>query len=234
MRNTWNKIKNQYLSYFIVYVAKGLIRLLLKTCRIEVEGLEQFTNLVEHERGILMLWHNRLLILPEILRSKTPAHLIYRAFISQSRDGELLAILANSYQAGRTLRVSHNARHQALGKMIAQLKKGGEVMVITPDGPRGPRYQVKPGIVVAAKETAAYIIPLTWAANSFWQLKTWDKMILPKPFSCILVKFGESINIPKDSKKNLKEETILLQEVLKKLDTQAYSSILSNKDKWPK
>ncbi len=234
MREIWRKIKQRYAPYIIVYMTKGLLRLLLSTCRIEVEGLEQFISLATYKRSILMLWHNRLAILPEILRSHTPGHLIYRAFISQSRDGELLAILANSYEAGRTLRVPHNARHQALGKMIAQLKQGGEVMVITPDGPRGPRYQVKPGIIVAAKESSASIVPLTWAADRFWQLKTWDKLILPKPFSRILVKFGDPIYIPKESERFLKEETVRLQCILDELNSQICSSILPNQKKWPK
>ena len=69
---------------------------------------------------------------------------------------------------------------------------------MTPDGPRGPLYKVKPGIAMAAKEAQATIIPLTWDADHFWELKTWDKLKLPKPFTCIRVVLGDPIKVDQD------------------------------------
>ena len=95
-----------------------------------------------------------------------------------------------------------------------QTKKNNEIMVVTPDGPRGPIYQVKPGVVIAAREASACIVPITWSATRCWKLSTWDKLMLPKPFSTIHVKLGDSINIPKENKRNLKEEAKRLEEAL--------------------
>lgn len=194
IKEYWIYVKRNWLSYPFVYLAKAFLRLVLFTCRIEVQGVEELKRVASQDRCILMLWHNRLTILPEILLKNAP-QFIYCAFVSNSRDGELLAILANSYKHGRTLRVPHNARHQALSQMIKQLKQNHEVMIVTPDGPRGPRYQVKPGIVVAAQESSAYIIPFSWSANNFWQLKSWDQLRFPKPFTRIQATFGAPILI---------------------------------------
>lgn len=141
-----------------------------------------------------MLWHNRLAIIAEVLNKHAP-HFIYSAFISKSRDGEPLALLANSYKAGRAIRVSHNAKHQGLKMVIESLKTKEDIIVFTPDGPRGPRYKMKPGIVLAARESNAAIIPFSWSAKSYWTLKTWDKFMLPKPFTTLTITFGSPIMI---------------------------------------
>lgn len=189
----WRHIKYNYLPYPFAYAIKWALRIVLWTCRVEINGLDNLIQTAQQKRCILALWHNRLAIMPETLTKNAP-HLVYRAFVSKSHDGELLAILTHSYQKGRTLRVPYHTRHVALGQMISQLKQGSDVMIVTPDGPRGPRYQVKPGIVLAAREAAASVVPITWSANRFWQLNTWDRLMLPIPFSRIRVGIGEAIN----------------------------------------
>jgi lysophospholipid acyltransferase (LPLAT)-like uncharacterized protein len=225
-------IKNRILPHIIVYFAKMAMRVLLFTCKVEIEGLDQFVKTAKKERCMITLWHNRLAIMPEILK-KYASQFVYCAFISKSRDGELLAILAKSYTMGRTLRVSHNHRRKALNDLINQLKKGEEIMVVTPDGPRGPRYQVKAGAVIAAKEAEASIIPVSWSSSRFFQLKSWDKLMLPKPFSKIIVVFGDPLNLDKDS--NLVgEHKSLLKQSLLHLDIQVCAAVSSNSERWPK
>jgi lysophospholipid acyltransferase (LPLAT)-like uncharacterized protein len=194
LRHHWLKFKREQLALPIAYFAKFAMRLILKTCTIKVEGLPQFIETARKERCILALWHNRLGIVSEILYNYAP-QFIYTAFISQSRDGEPLAILAKSYKAGRVIRVPHQARHQALKQLIDKLRAGGEIIVFTPDGPRGPCYQVKPGILAAAKETKAVIVPFTWTADRFWELKSWDRFRIPKPFSKIQVNLSVPLRV---------------------------------------
>ncbi len=190
------------------------MRLLLFTCRFKLEGFDNFNRIASEKRCILMVWHNRLALVPEILTRFAPKHQ-YTAVISNSRDAEVLAILASSY-GGKTIRVPHNGRHQALRKMTQELQSGKEVIIITPDGPRGPPYQVKSGIVVAAKHSAAYIVPLSWTATRFWQLNTWDKMLIPKPFSTIRVTIGDGIQLNEELESE-SEATTLLQKALTNL-----------------
>lgn len=232
MSDLWRRFKRDYLPYPFVYLVKIYLRLLLRTCRIEIRGFEQFVEKASKERCILTLWHNRLSIISEVLYRYAP-QFIYCAVISRSRDGELLAILANSYKEGRTLRVPHDARHHALGKMISQLKHQNEVLVVTPDGPRGPRYKVKPGIIAAAEESTAAIVPFSWSANRFWQLSSWDKMLFPKPFSHVVICFGEPVYV-KEGKETLAESALRVQERLLELDEECCRAISTIKNTWPK
>lgn len=195
--SSWKNFRKHYLPYFIAYPAKWLMRLIYWSCSKSITGLDQFLLTASKNPCILMLWHNRLTMTAEILYKNAP-HFIYAAFISNSRDGEPLAILAESYTFGRVLRVPHNLRHGALNTMIKHLKEKQEVVLITPDGPRGPRYEIKPGIVMAAQESGAYIVPFSWEASKCWRLKTWDGMIIPKPFSKITITLGAPIKIDKE------------------------------------
>lgn len=204
------------MPYIIAYFGKYLVRLILFTCRVRVQGLQEFVHIAEKHQCILMLWHDRLVIVAEILRKNVP-QFIYTAFISKSCDGEALAIFSLSYRFGRVIRVSHCARHLALTQVIHNLKENREIMIMTPDGPKGPRHVVKPGIALASKESDAKIIPFSWSADKYWSLSTWDKMMIPKPFSKICVHFGDAISIQKDSENSLDDDVILLQKSMQEV-----------------
>lgn len=197
-KDHWITFKRKHLGTPIAYTAKYLLRILLWTCRFKVKGLETFVKTASQEACIVVLWHNRLAIVAEFFYRHAP-QFIYAAFVSKSRDGEPLARLATSYKVGRAIRVPHNARHQALKTAIEHLNTTKEIVLFTPDGPRGPAFQVKPGVVKAAQESGAAIIPFSWTASRFWQFKTWDQFMLPKPFSTIHVTLGTPVYIPKET-----------------------------------
>lgn len=198
----------------LAYGGKILLKLLTFTCRIEIEGIETFNKQAAEGNCILLLWHNRLMLVAAVFQKHSP-QFTYTAFISQSRDGEPLALFTNSYKNGRTIRVRHDAKHEALKEMIDRLKNSKEVLMVTPDGPRGPRYHVKPGVAMAAKDTSAKVFPFSWSADRFWQLNSWDKMILPKPFAKIHVTIGAPVILDSDSKE---ANSIILGNELKKAD----------------
>lgn len=198
IRHYWLKFKRDCLGYPIAILAKYAVRLILKTCRITIEGLPEFIDLIAKEKCIVALWHNRLAIISEILNKNASANNVFAAFISKSRDGEPLAILANSYKAGRALRVAHNAKHQALKQLIEGLNAREFVALFTPDGPKGPVYKVKPGLAMAAQETGAAVVPFSWDGDRYWELRSWDKFRIPKPFSNVSVSFGNAVRIAPD------------------------------------
>lgn len=228
----WRRLERKYILYPLVLLAKGIMRFTLWTCRIEIEGLSHLTQTAKRERCIIMLWHNRIAIMSEILAAYAP-HLIFCAFVSKSRDGEFLAVLAHTYSTGRALRVPYNTRHKALGTMISRLKLGKEVMIMTPDGPRGPRYSVKPGVVLAAKKSSAKIIALTWSSSHFWQISSWDKLILPKPFSTIRISLAAPRQISDDCA-NSSDEAMALQSALCTLDAKTCGAVSRDASNWPK
>lgn len=212
MRRRFQRFLSHYfIPRVLAYGGKILLKLLTFTWRIKVEGAENFLIHAKQGNCILLLWHNRLMLVAPVF-NKYSSDLIYTAFISQSRDGEPLALFTNSHKNGRTIRVRHNAKHEALKKMIDRLKNSQEILMLTPDGPRGPRYQVKPGIAMAAKETSAKIFPFSWSANRFWQLKSWDKMIFPKPFAKISVKIGSPVILNKEG--TIEQHSQILEKAL--------------------
>lgn len=217
MKKSWLQFKRRWFPFIFAYSAKMAVRLLLKTCRIKISGLDTFIKTAEKSPCMLLLWHNKLVLIPEILNKHAP-QFIYTAFISKSRDGDPLARLTESYTSGRALRVPHNARHIALNQVIESIKDKNEIAVITPDGPRGPCGIVKPGAILAARETNASIFPFSWQAKNFWQLKTWDQMKIPKPFTSIEVVFGEPLQLPKENPEDYEKEALSLKNALDFLD----------------
>ncbi len=189
--------QNRFVLGLAARLANSIIWLILKTCRIEVTGAEHLQG-GDGGKFILMLWHNRLTITPQLLHLVTPNR-SYAAVVSNSRDGQILAEMINRYPQGSLIRVPHDLRHEALRKMVKTLKENDAVPVITPDGPRGPKYKAKGGIAVAAKIAKARIVPLSWQANREWIFKTWDEMSLPKPFSKIKLVIGNPMDINEKS-----------------------------------
>lgn len=190
--------KSTLTARILIYPIRAFLWMLLKTCKYTVTGGENLQKSAKAGSSIIMLWHNHLpLIGPSILAAGQK--LSYCAFISNSKDGDIAAEYTTSYKMGSTIRVPHDSRDAALKTLISRLKLKRDVAIITPDGPRGPRHKIKPGIAIAAKETNASIIPFTWTCTNYWELKSWDKMQIPKPFSTIHAIFKTPVTLTKES-----------------------------------
>jgi len=196
-------------AFLISTLGKALMNLLLRSCSWEVSGAESFGEKSKGEKCLLALWHNRLAIAPYLLNRFVPNR-IFAALISKSRDGRLLEFFVNSYKNGRTIGVFHNSKHAALKSVIDHVEQKEWVVVMTPDGPRGPKYQLKPGLPSAAFETQAIVYVLDWSADSFWQLNSWDGLRIPKPFSKIRVNFKQALPIIPEQPYTLDEATSAL------------------------
>ena len=87
-------------------------------------------------------------------------------------------------------------------------------MVITPDGPRGPKHVIKPGAVYVARKSKAFLLPFSWSSSRSWKLKTWDQMEIPKPFSKVVCVFGEPFTVKesKEGKEKLAEAMLEVTE----------------------
>ena len=128
--------------------------------------------------------------------------------ISPSEDGDLLARLAllmgYSVIRGSTYKNSFTAARQ----LIAALKKNENIIVIA-DGSRGPRHKAQPGTVVLARITGSPLIPMTYNAKRKIQLDSWDRFLLPLPFTLCTLDFGKPILLPKDADKDTEGEKLL-------------------------
>jgi lysophospholipid acyltransferase (LPLAT)-like uncharacterized protein len=173
------------------YLLRPLLRLLQWSLRVEYVGAEDLqARWARGERAVLSFWHNRLLMLPIITRGQPVC-----IMVSQHRDGDLGTGLLNAW--GVTT-VRGSATRGAVGgflRLVDAYRRGNNLAVI-PDGPRGPRYVAKPGVVHLAKAVGAPIYPMAYAANRVRQLRSWDRLIVPLPFAHVVFAVGAPLMVP--------------------------------------
>ena len=135
--------------------------------------------------GIAILWHNRLFVAPEFYR-RYFRHRRLAALVSASRDGAWLAGLMERMGIRPVRGSRHKRGAQAVRELLEANREGYDVG-ITPDGSRGPIYDMKPGAVAVALKTGAPIVLLSFNFSRAWRLGSWDRFYLPVPFSRIEV-----------------------------------------------
>lgn len=158
-----------------------LLRLWGMSLRFEVSS-DDLQNVTKRDVPVaFVVWHNRLFLTPEIFRRYRGGRRLV-ALISASGDGAWLTAFFSliGMQAARGSS-SRLGREAAMALVDAQ--RAGHDIGITPDGPRGPCYELKPGVVIVPRRSGAPLLLIGGEFSSAWQLKSWDKFILPKPFS---------------------------------------------------
>jgi hypothetical protein len=166
------------------------LRLLAHTWRVTFEGEEHETKC--RDAGTPYLWafrHGRLLLAAWACRGRGIG-----VMVSQHGDGEIIAQLAaklgyETYRGSTT-----RGGNQALREMSRV--PGSQPLAITPDGPRGPDGSVQPGVVLLAQATERVVIPAGLAAVPAWRARSWDRLVVPKPFARIRVVYREPIRVP--------------------------------------
>jgi len=155
-------------------------------------------------------WHSELLISPQVYR-KLRKKQRTSAIIAQHYDGELVSKTL-SYFKINSLRGS--SRHGAKSVLINAIKaiKNGDTIMITPDGPRGPRYSMSDGAVALALRSNLPLMVVSYQPSSYWQMRSWDKFLIPKPFSHIDI-YHQVIYVDKMEKEKAKE--YLLEKMMK-------------------
>lgn len=166
----------------LVWLVGTLIRLWAMTLRFRLDEKTR-KGLAEPGPCVYMLWHNRLFFTPEIFRRfmRQPGRSMH-GLISGSKDGAILAGIFHTVGI-QPIRGSSSWRAtEALRSIVAVLKQGGDVG-ITPDGPRGPCYNLEAGALLAAKLGKTPLVLLGIAPGKSRRLKSWDRFYLPLPFS---------------------------------------------------
>jgi len=193
-----------------------LLKLLGRTLRFEIDDRVGIVGQPVAENYIGALWHNRLLIFPLVLRRFFPNR-HGAALISASHDGDLLSDAIHRFDYNVVRGSSSKLGASALLQLSDVLGNGGDV-VITPDGPRGPAYQLGPGIVFLAQKTSAQVLPLNMEYSSCWRLKSWDRFIIPRPFSKVRVIIGRLERIrPTSTDQEFEAERLRLQNAMMSL-----------------
>lgn len=147
----------------------------------------------ENKGAVFCLWHNRLFYLTYYVASRFYHNYPHVSVLaSQSRDGEKIANVIDVL-GGTVIRGSSSqGGRQALRQAVRQARQG-QALFLTPDGPRGPRYQVHDGIAFIARMAGQPVIPVTYGVSDYTQLDSWDRFVLPYPFTNGVVRFGDPI-----------------------------------------
>jgi len=172
------KFKHDLLHIIGLFVLSHAVDLLCKSLKITFKNTEVVNNLANQNRNfVLAFWHGQMLLGWYMHRNNN-----YTALISKSQDGDLLEKILKYWKYNVIRGSSSNGGDVALGIMV-DYARNNESIVITPDGPRGPRHNMKAGAVITAKKSKAPLILLGIGYKKKRVLKSWDKFEIPKFFS---------------------------------------------------
>lgn len=191
----------------------SLINLIGKTVRFEVEGWEHFEQIEKDQKiPIYTFWHNRIFIGTYFFR-----HRGIVVMSSQSLDGEYIARFIQRFGYGASRGSSTRGGIKALAEMIRVMKEGFPAG-FSIDGPKGPKYEAKMGACLLAKKTGNPMIPFVLESKKFWEIGSWDRLQIPKPFTRVKVIIEKPIYVSSEANdEELENKRLELQNTLDEL-----------------
>ena len=175
-----------------VWVASLILEVVWRTSRLTIIGEDRLAALIrEHGSVVPVFWHQHLLVGARFIVSNRNGGLKPGFMVSPSVDGQAPTMLAHFYGAHVVRGSGSYTGVRALRGVHQAIVKEQISPAITPDGPRGPRFKLKPGAIFAAQISRKAVVPVAYAAKPAWLLKTWDKFVIPSPFARIVIAVGE-------------------------------------------
>ena len=196
---------HQRVGAFLVFV---LLRAVMVTVRCRLRGSCEYLAPNAPGPVIFCFWHNRLascIKAYETLRKPHASGKGIAALISASRDGAFLTGILERFGVQAVRGSSSRRGPQALLELTTWAERGHD-LTITPDGPRGPRYQIQPGVMSLAQVTGLPILPVAFNLNWKWSVKSWDRFQIPLPFSRCEVTAGPALFVPRETSDAAREE----------------------------
>ena len=199
-------------KYIIPFFGSVYIYIIGLTCRRIVinKEIEEFL-LKQGINPIYTFWHGRMLYFPYLYRFQNKHHIL----ASPSKDGEIIGNLLKIYGFNIVWGSTFKKGAKALLNLIRVIKNGDSVVLIA-DGSRGPAFKAQDGAIKIAKLTGIPIVPMTYSVSRKKVLSSWDRFVIPYPFSKIAVKYGEPVSVPPDADDEVME--LKRQELEKKLN----------------
>lgn len=185
-----------------------------KWTRLEIHGKDKFKSLSVDTPILYAFWHGKLWLPAYYFKG-----LDYLVLSSLSRDGEYMTRVLKRYGYQIIRGSSSRGGGRALLALIRKIKKGNSAF-ITPDGPTGPIYKVKPGIVYLQEKTGAPIVPIGVAIKRKKSFASWDRLVFPLPGTRAVMVFGEVLELPSVGC-SIEEKAVLLEEALNRAQKKA-------------
>ena len=183
------KLRNPSLIRVVAVLAAGLIRAWMATVRLRVVNLDDTPHPADadRERFVYAFWHESLLA-PVRFKARV------RVLISKHADGELIAQACRYLGFG----VVRGSTNRGGGGALVELWDCSrrDHLVFTPDGPRGPRRKVQPGLIALAARSGLPIVPVGIGYARAWRARSWDRFAVPRPFSSCVCVAGRSVRVP--------------------------------------
>jgi len=159
-----------------------------RTWRYSLEGTSNVNPFVDRNKAVIYcFWHSHILPLAYIFRDVGVT-----AIVSASKDGDRATAVAQRWRHD-TIRGSSSKNQVSVIRQCSRVLHDNRGIVIIPDGPHGPREEVKPGAAMIALMTNAPVYPVFALPEKTWRLNSWDRFMIPQPFSRIIVRFGEAV-----------------------------------------
>ena len=193
-------VKNGFLYRVLLAVVPwlyaGVSRVLFATCRVRVHGREKLDRCEAQGRCIVVFWHYSVFPVITLHRNRGRGWI---AMVSASEDAEFVArILAR--QGIGSVRGSRNRGGLSALKGLIGLLRQGYNAVIVGDGSQGPARKMQAGAILLASKTGAPILPIVVAVDRYWVFRSWDRTLLPKPFSRLDLWYGDPLPVPENAR----------------------------------
>lgn len=190
------KLTNRYLRAILSCLAILLLKLILYTCRVHHINKEYIDEYILGDKKVVITTWHRCAVYFLLKYGKVHPMVLF----SLSRDGDLLADFAKRVGVIPARGSSTRGGKEGSEQLVSFLNSGGSVVATVADGPTGPALRAKPGLVRIAQKSGVHLMPLIWSATKVWMFsRAWDKMIIPKPFSKIVVYASEPYLIPQEA-----------------------------------
>ena len=210
MKAWWRRVRPRILPPVIYFI----IKLLGDTYRLKVEGWEKVE--VVKTGKILCAFHGRTVMATKLFRNRN-----YWALISHSRDGEMQNGIFRRF-GFQTIRGSTGRGGLKAALEAIKVLRNGDTLVFTPDGPRGPSGIVQEGAMMIARKSGAALIPVGVSAKRRKLFRSWDRFMIPKPFSQCVMLFGDPIYIPEDaSEEEVEKLRLEFQTAMREIEAEA-------------
>ncbi len=175
-------------------VGSGVVAALFATTRMTFAGRERLRRLREEGRRVIFVfWHGHLLPLVHAHRGERIVVLV-----SEHGDGEYISRILRRNGFGTVRGSSTRGGIKGL-KGLVRAARAGRDLGVSPDGPRGPAGHFKPGALAVARLTGLPIVPIVVGASRGWRLGSWDRFLVPRPFSTVRVEYLEPRFVPRDA-----------------------------------
>lgn len=206
-------MRNIATNFLVGLIGNLYVALLSYTGRIKIVNREYVQPFWRDSQNVIYAtWHSRLIFLAAYYYryrhrlKKAPLAVI----VSQSRDGEYIARVLEGIGILPVRGSSSGGGSRAFSQLLALGKDGGYDLAVTPDGPRGPREVVKPGIIELAHKSGLTIIPVSYSSRWKKIFRSWDRFLLPFPFTKIILIFGAPLNVTVEADDGEKKTLALL------------------------